>query len=360
MKKKIKIIVIVVIILVLLVLFVPIPEDVNGHGETKVYSAVTYRIVKWDKPLDYAKEESCNYKKTKVYFLADRYKSLKKLWYEELKSIEYTDEWIVKDFAKYSEEEYIYPCTIEAVYSNCYFLKCSSSVFKINDQLPDEWCLGDEAAFTIKREYSLYDKEERMHRVEGKVTKIEVYEAERFMDKPVLYLYPEEETEVSVKLDVEGELTCTYPKYNDGWKVTAKADGTLKDEKGLEYNYLYWEAKSDVEFDMSKGFCIKGEDTAAFLEEALKKLGLNRKEANEFIIYWLPMMEGNPYNIISFQTDTYTDMAKLDIDPVPDTLIRVFMAWSPTEEYVEVEEQELSAPERQGFCVVEWGGSKVE
>ena len=180
------------------------------------------------------------------------------------------------------------------------------------------------------------------------------------VEKPVLYLYPEEETEVSVKLDIDGELTCTYPKYDDGWKVTAKPDGTLLDENGLEYNYLYWEAESDVEFDMSKGFCVKGEDTAAFLEDALKELGLNRKEANEFIIYWLPMMESNPYNIIAFQTDIYTDMAKLNIEPTPDSVIRVFMVWNPSNEYVDIEPQELIAPERKGFCVVEWGGTEVE
>ena len=45
---------------------------------------------------------------------------------------------------------------------------------------------------------------------------------------------------------------------------------------------------------MTEGFCVKGEDTAAFLEDALSKLGLNRKEANEFIVYWLPLMEQNP------------------------------------------------------------------
>lgn len=29
--------------------------------------------------------------------------------------------------------------------------------------------------------------------------------------KPVIYLYPEEETAVTVKLDYAGALTCTYP-----------------------------------------------------------------------------------------------------------------------------------------------------
>ena len=45
-------------------------------------------------------------------------------------------------------------------------------------------------------------------------------------EKPVIYLYPEEETEVTVKLDYNGTLTSTYPAYGDGWTVTAQPDGT--------------------------------------------------------------------------------------------------------------------------------------
>ena len=47
-------------------------------------------------------------------------------------------------------------------------------------------------------------------------------------EKPVIYLYPEKETDVTVKISLDGELTCTYPAYDDGWKVTAQPDGTLK------------------------------------------------------------------------------------------------------------------------------------
>lgn len=178
--------------------------------------------------------------------------------------------------------------------------------------------------------------------------------------KPVIYLYPEEETEVSVKLDLTGKLSCVYPEYNDGWKVTASPDGTLTDSKGQTYNYLYWEAESNAKYDFSKGFCVKGEDTAEFLDVALEKLGLTRREANEFIVYWLPFMEDNEYNIISFQDKVYTDSAKLEVTPTPDTVIRVFMAWKSADKFIEIEEQELTAPERVGFTLVEWGGSELD
>ena len=182
---------------------------------------------------------------------------------------------------------------------------------------------------------------------------------EPMAEKPVIYLYPEQEQEVSVQLFYDGELTCTYPAYEDGWKVTAQPDGQLRDAEGRHYNYLYWEGHTAVQYDFSEGFCIAGKDTAVFLEDALAKLGLTRREANEFIVYWLPLMQENAYNLISFQTETYTDHAELLIDPAPDTLIRVFMAWKPLEKAVEIPAQTLTTPERKGFTVVEWGGSKV-
>ena len=183
---------------------------------------------------------------------------------------------------------------------------------------------------------------------------------------PIIYLYDEQEREANVKLDLNGELTCTYPKYDDanGWTVKTSADGVLTDNNGRQYEYLYWEADVDMVPDFSKGFCVRGEDSAAFLEKALSDLGLSDTEANAFIMYWLPDLEENPYNVIAFQTDTYEEVAKLNVDPLPDTVVRVNMLFYGSDEYVEMEAQELSAmnpslEEREGFVLVEWGGGKL-
>ena len=177
--------------------------------------------------------------------------------------------------------------------------------------------------------------------------------------KPVIYLYPEVETEVTVELDFNGRLTSVYPAYENGWTVIAQPDGTLTDASGREYYCLFWEGETTVEYDLSAGFCVAGADTAAFLEDALRQLGLTDQEANEFIIYWLPRMEVNNYNLISFQQELYTDNAVLTIDPAPDSLLRVFMAWKGLDKPVEVEPQELDGFERVGFTVVEWGGAEI-
>ena len=57
--------------------------------------------------------------------------------------------------------------------------------------------------------------------------------------------------------------------------------------------------------------------------------------------------------------DGYTDGAVLDVTPKPDSLIRVFMAWYATDTAVELSPQAFDTPTRDGFTVVEWGGSQV-
>jgi hypothetical protein len=179
--------------------------------------------------------------------------------------------------------------------------------------------------------------------------------------KPVIYLYPETATEVDVKLDYAGKLTCTYPKYQNGWNVIAEPDGTLKDVKtGKEYSYLFWEGESKVKYDLSKGYVVKGEDTAEFLQEKLAQIGLLPKEYNEFIVYWLPEMEDNPYNLITFQNEVYTNSAVLTVNPKPDSVLRVFMAYKELERPIKIESPEITPFERIGFTVVEWGGTEID
>ncbi len=180
-------------------------------------------------------------------------------------------------------------------------------------------------------------------------------------EKPVIYLYPEKETEITVKLDCKGKLLCTYPAYRDGWHVLARPDGTLTNlADGKEYSYLFWDGIDEAAYDLSGGYCVKGEDTAEFLQDILAKMGLTPREYNEFIVYWLPRMQNNPYNLITFQGDAYTDTAPLTITPAPDSMLRVFMAYKPLETYVEVEAPEIVPFERNGFTVIEWGGTELQ
>lgn len=183
------------------------------------------------------------------------------------------------------------------------------------------------------------------------------------VEKPIIYLYPERSQKITVALDYAGELTHAYPAYpRDGWVVTAGPDGVLHDEKGQEYYALFWEGVPQHPIVPRDGFIVPGRQTAAFLEDKLAYLGLNRREANEFILYWLPRMENNPFNLIHFSGKEYDEMARLNVTPKPETVIRVMMLTQPLSQRIDFPLQDLSAMQkkRNGFTLVEWGGSVVE
>lgn len=180
-------------------------------------------------------------------------------------------------------------------------------------------------------------------------------------DKPIIYIYPDEKKRVTVRVGNPENLIHAYPVYNDGWEVEADVDGTLTDANGKKYYSLYWEGLNKVGVDQKVGFCVKGEDTAAFLEEKLEALGLNYKERQEFIVYWLPQMENNKYNYVYFmQTNEVDTVMPLDINPKPDSLIRVMMYYKPLLfKETNLKEQVFKSVEREGYTVVEWGGTKI-
>ena len=183
------------------------------------------------------------------------------------------------------------------------------------------------------------------------------------IDKPIIYLYPTEETNVTVKLLKSKNLTCSYPKYEDGWNVLAEPNGDLKDLTTNRNLYsLYYESESEINFKVEdEGFVIKGEDSAKFLEEKLAILGLNEREAEEFIVYWLPRLEANKYNYIRFATsDEINQNMPLEISPKPDSTIRVLMIFKGLESPIDVNEQKLTIPNRTGFVTVEWGGTEIK
>lgn len=183
--------------------------------------------------------------------------------------------------------------------------------------------------------------------------------------KPVIYLYPEQETKVNVQLTFNGTLTSTYPTLPpEGWTVTAQPDGTLTDEEGRSYRYLFWEGVADVDWKQDSGFLVKAEDAREFLEQSLTQLGLNELEQNDFITYWLPKLEKNGESFVTFAAEQYTDNAVLTVTPQPDSVLRVQMLISKVDDsnraaFQKLPEQELPRFEREGFVLVEWGGTDL-
>ena len=179
--------------------------------------------------------------------------------------------------------------------------------------------------------------------------------------KPMIYLYPEEKIDVSIKLGYPDLITTTYPKYNESWNVTANPDGSLKDSDNKTYYGLYWEGLNNIKTNFDDGFVVKKDELIPFFEEKLTILGLTERESNEFIIYWLPILEKNEYNLIRFESlEEINKQMPLYVKPNPDTIIRVLMEYKPIDEKIEIKEQTLTTPTREGFTLVEWGGTLIK
>lgn len=183
-------------------------------------------------------------------------------------------------------------------------------------------------------------------------------------EKPVIYLYGYDGQDATVSLNVNGTLTSVYPAPSSKdistatWNVTGKENGLIT-VNNTDYRYLFWEGELNQDWSFDKGFCVSGSGTMNFLENKLKSLGLNAQEIEDFVTYWGPRMQNNPYNVISFQTKMYTDTAGLTVTPKPDTTLRIFMAWHPSNTNVNLPAQTFKIPARKGKVIVEWGGAEI-
>ena len=175
--------------------------------------------------------------------------------------------------------------------------------------------------------------------------------------KPVLYLYPKKNnTKINVKFEHPNYLTTTYPKYNKEWNVIANKNGNLK-INNKNYYALYWEENKSKKIDYKTGFYVEKKNAIKFLEEKLNILGLNEREANEFIMYWLPILEKNEKSLVYFETtEEREEFNKLNISPKPDSLLRIAIHVKKVDKKTSIKEQELKTFKRTGFTAIEWGG----
>ncbi len=177
--------------------------------------------------------------------------------------------------------------------------------------------------------------------------------------KPVIYLYPEKTTQVHVEVKPAGGLSFSEPAYGTGWDVIAGPHSNLIETKsGQTYPYLFWEGRGGLYETPERGFVVAQADVESTLREKLATLGLNTKETNDFLEFWLPRMQAKPYYFITFLgTSQMNVLAPLSITPRPDTIFRILMDFTPLDTPITVEPLRLGrTPERKGFTVVEWGG----
>jgi hypothetical protein len=189
------------------------------------------------------------------------------------------------------------------------------------------------------------------------------------VDKPVIYLYANQQTNVNLSIDFKGDLTFMYPSYDNGWQVNVSKKGILKMSDQKIYPYLFWEGTtSELGFVTTptgmEGYFIQTDSTISFLENTLTQLGLNQTEMTDFITFWGPQIKKHRYATIQFLVDeAYTnEIAGINVNPAPDAMRRIYLLFQGSE--IELKQNFLTAPVlkpfvRKGFTLVEWGGSEI-
>ena len=178
--------------------------------------------------------------------------------------------------------------------------------------------------------------------------------------KPVIYFYPEEEMDLEVAYVEEERLLTTYPKYENGWNIHLQEDGTFTvPGSDREYYALFFDETLDFEVDFSTGFYVTKDNAISFLEEKMDYMGFTNRETDEFIMFWLPILENNEKSLVYFeQTEERNEECPLEFSVEPETLIRTIIHIKKVDGPTNIQEQQLIHQERTGFTVTEWGGSQ--
>lgn len=184
--------------------------------------------------------------------------------------------------------------------------------------------------------------------------------------KPVVYLYPTNPMFVDVSLVIPGIVTVSDPQYpTGGWQnVLAYPNGVLS-YNGAPYRYLYYETDVTKPKIPETGIIMPRVFLRPLLQNTTAKLGLNAGEQQDFVDYWLPRLEETKAPYIVFSVLDPQEKEEIDhvtIAPEPDTRIEFLAHFTPVQTYREVQPLVLpqTPPVRQGFTMVEWGGSIAE
>jgi hypothetical protein len=178
------------------------------------------------------------------------------------------------------------------------------------------------------------------------------------MCKPVVYLYPQKDTAVSVKVAPNGGMIFSNPLYKEGWNVLARPNGKITNSDNKDYGYLFWEGIGINLPWPNEGFVVKKSELKNFFNNSLAELSLNKTEIKDFNDYWTARLQESDYWQISFinQAD-FEKIAPLNVDPAPDTIIRAMMYAKPLAKPIALPKQVLQGKARAGFTLVEWGGA---
>ncbi len=123
-----------------------------------------------------------------------------------------------------------------------------------------------------------------------------------------------------------------------------------------QYDYLFYEAQIPELMQREYGWKINGIDLSSFFINNLKSLLFVKEEIDDFIEYWIPLLDTTKTYVIYPQfNEELKKIIQLKFSIVPDNLIRVFYLIEESNENINIKTPQIPSFKREGFTVLEWG-----
>jgi hypothetical protein len=172
--------------------------------------------------------------------------------------------------------------------------------------------------------------------------------------KPNIYIYPTEPIDLNIQISFPngGQIIKSIPAYNGNWEINVQPSGLINNQ----YEYLFYEARIPHLLQKEFGWIINGTDLSSFFMKNLDSLKFSTKEIEDFVEYWIPLLDENKNYIIYPQfNDILDEVVQLKFSTTPDYVIRVFYLLQEERGGEVINIPGMPSTTRNGFTVMEWG-----
>jgi hypothetical protein len=184
---------------------------------------------------------------------------------------------------------------------------------------------------------------------------------------PAIYLYPESQMDVTVRLRFGGSgfMTASFPQYNDGWRI--RVDPAIPYRRYRElfgaqhhYPFLDYDGLREGPYQKDAGWCI---ETSAFMEwqrESLRALNFPAEAIEDAVYHYGRLLADKRiverHLLVYPQPKPIVDQAvALEISPKPEYVYRLWFYIVPSERAITLRTPQLERVQSQGFSAIELG-----
>lgn len=173
--------------------------------------------------------------------------------------------------------------------------------------------------------------------------------------KPNIYIYPE--TKISLHVSIifprGGSVIESIPLYENGWNIEVEPSGKINNI----YDYLFYESENPDLCQYRSGWIVKKDDLTSFFTQNMLATGFIQKEIDDFIEYWIPLLNNYSSYAIYPQYDFDIEkMIQLNFSYKPDRMLRLFYVIKGLHhDQVSIAVPNIPRFVRNGFTVAEWG-----